>query len=164
MAIRKAVVLLLTLTVIAVASAVAIAAEEIQLDDADIEDKFEGARKDSSPPPSSAAPNDLIAPRPGGRCRIRWCGNIRVWSICPYYYWWYGSQSKPGVLPDGGRIIGRCTRLPWSFGCYRCVARKTTRCLKVLPRFTNWWFCFKNASGELKPVLKGPTDVTPVEK
>lgn len=164
MAVRKAVVLLLTLTVIAVASAAAVAAEEIQLSEADIEDQFEGERKEVSAPPSSSAPGSLIAPRPGGRCRIRLCGFRRVWSTCPYYYYWYGSQSRPTSLPGGGRIIGRCKRLAWSSGCYRCLARKTTRCLKTLPRFTSWWFCFRKSSGELAPVLGDPKDKLVAEK
>lgn len=160
MALHKAVVLLLALTVAVVAAAAAVVAEEVQLRDGAVDDKYVGARKGGATPPTSP-PTDLVAPRPPGRCLIRWCGIIVVKSQCPYYYRWYG-RAYPlwAVLPDGGRVVGKCTRVSWCPRCYSCIARKLGRCTKVLPRFVKWWFCRKGAGGKLTPVLKMLPEVT----
>lgn len=161
MALRKAVVLLLALAVALVATAAAVAAEEAQLGDGAVEDRYVGNRKGGATPPTSP-PTDFIAPRPPGRCLIRLCGRVIVKSLCPYYYRWYG-RAYPlwSVLPDGGRVVGKCTFVPWCRGCFRCLARKQAKCVKVLPRFVKWWFCRKGAGGKLTPVLKMLPDATP---
>lgn len=162
---RNAVVLLFARTIVALVGVSAVAAEEVQVEAAAVEDTFVGARKSSPPPNSKALPADVIALRPPGLCFIRWCGSTRVRSTCPYYYEWYGAKTYRlwAVLPDGGRVVGRCARVPWCRTCYRCVARKTALCVKELPFFTKWWFCRKGASGQLTPVLKGLTSVTPAK-
>lgn len=160
MALRK---LLLALTVALAVAVTAVAAEKAQLDDGAVEDRFMGDRKGGATPPTSP-PSDLIAPRPPGRCLIRLCGRVIVKSICPYYYRWYGlAYPLWAVLPDGGRVVGKCTRVPWCPFCYRCLARKRAKCVKVLPRFVKWWYCRKGAGGELTPVLKMLSDTTPVQ-
>lgn len=157
--------LLLALTAVAIIGAATVAAEDAQLDAAAVEDKFVGARKDGPPPKSSTLPADVVALRPPGRCLIRWCDSIQVYSLCTYYYRWYGAKvyRLGEALPDGGRVVGRCTRVPWCRSCYRCLARKRARCLKELPRFTKWWYCRLGATGQLTPVLKSLAAMTPAE-